>query len=389
MELIYYLEIEDLLSKYLNKEITGKERQRLYDLLLMPGAEESFKAVLNSNLEKYDESQQSEETVDFDRLFRKIKSEIKVHETGVEGKFKMKRLSVVRNVILQGLSIAAVFIFAFFLGSKKLFNSNSEIINGTVEPIELNYTEIKVPLGAISEIILPDSSQVMLNAGSTIRFRSDYNSNNRDIQLQGEGYFKVAKNENLPLIVNTGNLKIKAVGTEFNVKAYPDEGIIETTLVSGIVEISKEGQDNVQFDLKPNQKAIYLNKSDLITIDAIKELEPLAVELTKTKDKDMLVSPIVDVDQVVAWTQSRLIIKGENLSDLCAKLQRKYDVNIVFSNDDIKKYRFSGTLENETLEQVLQAIKLNSPIDYIINGRNVLLLTNKDQESSYEKYLNN
>ena len=83
MELIYYLEIEDLLSKYLNKEITGKERQRLYDLLLMPGAEESFKAVLNSNLEKYDESQQSEETVDFDRLFRKIKSEIKVHETGV------------------------------------------------------------------------------------------------------------------------------------------------------------------------------------------------------------------------------------------------------------------------------------------------------------------
>jgi transmembrane sensor len=389
MELIYYLEIEDLLSKYLNKEITGKERQRLYDLLLMPGAEESFKAVLNSNLEKYDESQQSEETVDFDRLFRKIKSEIKVHETGVEGKFKMKRLSVVRNVVFQGLSVAAVFIFAFFLGSKKLFNSNSEIINGTVEPIELNYTEIKVPLGAISEIILPDSSQVMLNAGSTIRFRSDYNSNNRDIQLQGEGYFKVAKNENLPLIVNTGNLKIKAVGTEFNVKAYPDEGIIETTLVSGIVEISKEGQDNVQFDLKPNQKAIYLNKSDLITIDAIKELEPLAVELTKTKDKDMLVSPIVDVDQVVAWTQSRLIIKGENLSDLCAKLQRKYDVNIVFSNDDIKKYRFSGTLENETLEQVLQAIKLNSPIDYIINGRNVLLLTNKDQESSYEKYLNN
>jgi transmembrane sensor len=389
MELIYYLEIEDLLSKYLNKEITGKERQRLYDLLLMPGAEESFKAVLNSNLEKYDESQQSEETVDSDRLFRKIKSEIKVHETGVEGKFKMKRLSVVRNVVFQGLSVAAVFIFAFFLGSKKLFNSNSEIINGTVEPIELNYTEIKVPLGAISEIILPDSSQVMLNAGSTIRFRSDYNSNNRDIQLQGEGYFKVAKNENLPLIVNTGNLKIKAVGTEFNVKAYPDEGIIETTLVSGIVEISKEGQDNVQFDLKPNQKAIYLNKSDLITIDAIKELEPLAVELTKTKDKDMLVSPIVDVDQVVAWTQSRLIIKGENLSDLCAKLQRKYDVNIVFSNDDIKKYRFSGTLENETLEQVLQAIKLNSPIDYIINGRNVLLLTNKDQESSYEKYLNN
>lgn len=383
------MEIEDLLSKYLNKEITGKERQRLYDLLLMPGAEESFKAVLNSNLEKYDESQQSEETVDFDRLFRKIKSEIKVHETGVEGKFKMKRLSVVRNVVFQGLSVAAVFIFAFFLGSKKLFNSNSEIINGTVEPIELNYTEIKVPLGAISEIILPDSSQVMLNAGSTIRFRSDYNSNNRDIQLQGEGYFKVAKNENLPLIVNTGNLKIKAVGTEFNVKAYPDEGIIETTLVSGIVEISKEGQDNVQFDLKPNQKAIYLNKSDLITIDAIKELEPLAVELTKTKDKDMLVSPIVDVDQVVAWTQSRLIIKGENLSDLCAKLQRKYDVNIVFSNDDIKKYRFSGTLENETLEQVLQAIKLNSPIDYIINGRNVLLLTNKDQESSYEKYLNN
>ena len=123
----------------------------------------------------------------------------------------------------------------------------------------------------------------MLNAGSSIKYRNDYNLHNRDLVLEGEAYFKVAKNINLPLVVNAGNINIKATGTEFNVKAYSDEGMIETTLVNGKVEISSKGNNDKDriLVLKPNQKAIYAQQSDQLTLEKIKELEPLAIKPAK------------------------------------------------------------------------------------------------------------
>ena len=150
-------------------------------------------------------------------------------------------------MVLQGISIAAVFCIAFFLGT--IFNHASlNIISPEQSVISTTYNEIKAPLGARSEIRLNDGTEVMLNAGSSIKYRSDYNLLNRDLVLEGEAYFKVAKNMNLPLVVNAGNINIKATGTEFNVKAYSDEGIIETTLVNGEVEISQKGNNDKDTD---------------------------------------------------------------------------------------------------------------------------------------------
>ena len=89
---------------------------------------------------------------------------------------------------------------------------------------------------------------MILNAGSVVSYRNDYNSTNRNISLAGEAYFKVARNETIPFIVNAGSISIKALGTEFNVKAYTDENIIETTLITGKINITCEGQV-IQFRL--------------------------------------------------------------------------------------------------------------------------------------------
>jgi len=230
----------------------------------------------------------------------------------------------------------------------------------------------------------------MLNAGSSIKYRSDFNLLHRDLVLEGEAYFKVARNLDIPLVVYAGNINIKATGTEFNVKAYSDEGIIETTLINGEVEISQQGNNDKEriLVLKPNQKAIYAEQSDQLTLEKIKEIEPHAIKTVKISTKNLLVSSKTDVEQVTAWTKNKLIIRSENLESLCIKLQRKYDVTFIFRDEEIKKHRFSGVLLDETLQQVMDVIKLTAPVDYLIDRKTVLLYTKNEKTEKYSNDLN-
>jgi transmembrane sensor len=379
-------DIEILFDKYLEKNCTPEDLQQLYQLLSSSDNERLFKEILFSNLSKFNEDQNEKHGVDFELIYNQILSEIKHRKTKESEKRLIQNRIKFRMVIFHGLSIAAVFCIAFIIGS--IYNKRNDKIfpETSVAPA---YSEIKAPLGARSEIMLGDGTQIILNAGSTIKYRSDFNSNNRNLILDGEAYFKVAKNINLPLIVNAGSINIKATGTEFNVKAYKDEGLIETTLIEGKVEILQKGGDDEgkMLELKPNQKAIYVKESDRITLGKIKEIEPLAVKPSKVGSDKLLVSSKVNVDQVTAWTQNKLIIRGEDLESLCIKLQRKYNVTFVFVNEEIKKYRFSGILLDETLEQVLNVIKLTAPIDFLLDGKVVLMISNKDQIEKYSKHL--
>jgi transmembrane sensor len=340
-----------------------------------------------SHLTDFNEDQYKGHEFDFNRIYDQILSEINELEIRESEKRMLKRRTRVRQFLIQGLSLAAVFCIAFFLGS--IINKNDGKIF-TEQAATATYSEIKAPFGARSEIKLADGTQVILNAGSVVKYRSDFNSNNRELILDGEAYFKVAKNTDLPLIVNAGSINIKATGTEFNVKAYQDEALIETTLIEGKVEITQNnGNSEVikLLELKPNQKAIYIKESDHIAIEKIKEIEPLAVKPAKILSDKLLVSPKVDIDQVTAWTQNKLIIRGENLENLCIKLQRKYNVTFIFGNEEIKKFRFSGVLLDETLEQVLKVIKLTAPIDYVLDGKVVLIVSNTEQAEKYSKHM--
>ena len=353
-----------LIARYLENKCTQEEKHQLYELLTSSDNERSFKEVLFSHLNEFQEDQYENNAVDFDRIYNELLSEIKRRETKESEKQLLQKRIKVKRLVIQGISIAAVFCIAFFLGT--IYNRHHNLI----DPVQSNsavYNEIKTPLGARSEIKLTDGTEVLLNAGSSIKYRSDYNSLNRDLILEGEAYFKVARNIDLPLVVNAGNINIKATGTEFNVKAYSDEGIIETTLVNGEVEISQKGSNEKGriLVLEPNQKAIYASQTDQLTLEKIREIEPLAVKPAKIITDKLLVSSKTDIEQVTAWTKNKLIIRSENLESLCTKLQRKYNVTFVFGNEEIKKHRFSGVLLDETFQQVMDVIKLTAPVDYI------------------------
>lgn len=377
-------EIEHLINRYLGDKCTKEEEYRLYELLSKSENELSFKEILLSYLNKLADEKDDKQAIDFEKTYSAINKKIKetqIREFEKQLLHRKDRIRKFSRLVIAGSSIAAVFIIAFFLGS---LSGNSKEAPGIISA-SAEYNEFRAPIGSKSEILLSDGTEVTLNAGSSLKYNNDYNSLNRDLILKGEAYFKVARNKELPLIVSTANLDIKATGTEFNVKAYLEEGTVETTLIEGEVEIVEKGvtEKNQTLVLKPNQKAIYTNKSDQLTLENIRKIEPLAVKPAEIISEKLLVSPKTDTDQAIAWTKNQLIIKGENLETLCVKLQRKYDVKFVFNDEQAKEFRFNGTLQDETFEQVMEAIKLTAPIDYSVDGKTVFLKTNKERLKKY------
>ena len=382
-------EIEHLFNLFLENKCTTEEEHRLFALLSGSENELAFNEILFLYLEKYSEEKDEHPSVDFEKIYSKLNTKIKEKQIKESEKQLLNRKHKSRRLIglvSVGLSIAAVSLVAFFLGS--LFagksSTTSEMITASI-----TYNEFRTPIGSKSEIRLSDGTEVILNAGSSIKYNNNYNLFNRDLILEGEAYFKVARNKELPLVVSAGNLDIKATGTEFNVKSYSEDGTVEATLIEGKVEIVEKNatERNQYLVLKPNQKVIYANKSDSISIEKIRESEPLAVKPAKLRSEKILLSPKTDIDQTIAWTKNELIIKGENLEVLCVKLQRKYDVRFVFGDDQVKKFKFYGTLLDETFEQVMDAIKLTAPINYLLDGKIVILATDKQrlQEFTGEK----
>jgi transmembrane sensor len=379
-------DMEILLNKFLSGSLTIAQKRQLFDLIATSENENTFKEILIRYLDEYEDDKTESGSVDFDRIYGNILNEIKQNETGETERYRSISSTKVRRIILYVSAVAAIFIMAFFLGS--LF-SGFRKMDSSQKAAYITFNEIKAPLGSKSEIKLPDGTLVMLNSGSTIKYRSDFNLCNRDLILTGEAYFKVAKNVNLPLNVKTGKITIKAVGTEFNVKAYDDERIIETTLVEGKVEITESELNRKKkqyLGLLPDQKAIYLKESGSFSLENIEPLDSLEIQPSNTIFENIIISPEIEVDKIVAWTQGKFILRGESLENLCIELQRKYNVNIIFNNEEIKKIRFSGTLLDESLEQVLNAVKLTAPIEFYVEGKTVVMSTDKAKIGDYSKY---
>jgi len=382
-------EVITLLEKFVNGDISVSEKQKLFDLIVLHAdTQDVIKKHLFSEMNHFEPDAEVTVKADSQKILNRILGELKTEKKPDSG-YGSEAGRGIRpaKIIIRAAFIAASLFIAFFLGKVYTLKSVNIAADTVIQPA---YNEVRAPLGSNSEVSLPDGSSVRLNAGSVLKYATDYNVKNRNLILNGEAYFKVSKNQELPLVVNAGAISIKATGTEFNVKAYEDEEIIETTLIEGKVEIiqgdSGQSVDNT-IDLDPKQKAIYLKESESFTLSEIREPDQIPPQPVRILNENILISPKVDVDQVVAWTHGRLIFRGESLENLSVELQRKYDVTLVFRDEAVKKYRFSGVLLDESIEQVLKVIKLTSPIEYSISGKTVVLNTDINQVDEFSKHL--
>uniref|UniRef100_UPI0032164ACD FecR family protein n=1 Tax=uncultured Draconibacterium sp. TaxID=1573823 RepID=UPI0032164ACD len=273
--------------------------------------------------------------------------------------------------------IAAVFL----LGALVSFAVSYLIMNP--QDSELTYHEINTPSGAKSKVTLPDGTTVWLNAGSNLKYPSTFGKKQREVQLTGEGYFDVTHNPSKVFVVKTSELNIKAYGTSFNVKSYPEEGTIETTLIEGSIGVTRSAFENKKTDevlLEPNQRVVYYRKSNVVeTINpgtTSNAPKPVLAEREEQK-LTYLISKGIDTKEFTSWKDGTLFITSESLNDLAIKLERKYDVKIHFESDELRALKFTGSLENETVEQVIDAIGIAAQIDYEIEDRDIWLKEKK------------
>ena len=236
--------------------------------------------------------------------------------------------------------------------------------------------EISINRGSRTKIELPDGSQVWINSGSKLTYAASFKGNTRDVQLDGEAYFDVVKDAAHPFIVHTSGIDIKVLGTAFNVKAYKTEPFIEATLIHGSIEVinrNRPGTPSVM--LKPHEKLIY-NKYPVA--DSRDQRADVSIP-TEPESYSITIKPlsknIADADiPETAWVYNKLSFEDERFEDLALKMERWYDLKIIFENDKLKNHRLSGSFVNETAEQAFNELRFLVPFKFTINNKEVKIM---------------
>lgn len=235
-----------------------------------------------------------------------------------------------------------------------------------------SYSQVKVPFGAPEKKSLPDGSLVWLNAGSRIRYSDDFGRENREVYLEGEAYFNVSHEQNHPFVVHAGNIVIRVLGTEFNVNAYGDENKVEATLIKGKVEISINGNPEKKIVLTPREKLTVINQEFKLEGNSPDSAAELRKELS-FQVKEVVPQKTADPIPEVAWMKDRLVFQNETFSDLARKLERRYDVHIVFGDSTLMRERLSGVFVNENIQKALNLLEMTTPFTYRVQGDSVWL----------------
>jgi transmembrane sensor len=253
------------------------------------------------------------------------------------------------------LRYAAVIVFA--IGIVYYFSQVNRDKKG------LQLTTIEAPAGTRTVVTLPDSSKVWLNAHSKVSFGADFGSDHRNVTLEGEAFFDVVRLD-VPFLINTPFYDVTVLGTAFNIKAYPDDEESVTTLVRGSLRVERitSSSQPEQIILKPNEK----------------------VSLSKQKDAVFMVKKDIDAEGESAWKDGWLSVRGESLNDLARKIERLYDVKIKFQDTELQSYRYTGRIRQLSLEQVLKALALTSPVEFTIEEKTVILRENKAVKQKYQ-----
>jgi len=372
-------DFEDLIRKLQEESLTHEETAFLLTYLKSrePGtdAEEFFKKIWN-------ESIIAGEVADSKWLLERINDKItgdnkhisgtRATDPGDGNKFRSENF---KRYLIPMIRYAAVFIlgFTFFWLIKPESVNKEQVASADT----YQFQQVTVPYGSKTKVNLPDGSTVTLNSGSDLSYYSaEFNKERRTVLLSGEGFFEVKTDPSRPFYVNTPGIKVKALGTTFNLKAYPDEDIEEMMLLSGSVEIylgTDLKEEKAPVILKPNEKVIFIKTEQKIRKQETIPEKQTGVEVRLSNIK---LQSDEKAEQIISWKDNRMIFDNEPFSSLVARIERWYDVRITVNYPELNNARFSGKFDNETVEQVMNALSVITPFGYEIN-RNQITITKK------------
>lgn len=291
-----------------------------------------------------------------EKLFRHLSSEISttsIDPSELKVLFyniwvKIVRKKLREKTIVISFKFAAVLVIGLVIGT--LINKFDQ--STIPEPV---YYSTVAPIGSVSELILPDSTVIYLNADSKIKYSIDGKNGAREVFLDGEAWFDVKKNNEKHFIVHTSFYTINVTGTQFNVKAYESDNIIATTLEEGQIIIQSTESLGLAEDIsiKPGEQAIFNKESKKLTIEN------------------------VNTKLITSWKDNKLVLVNMSLQELVILLERKYGVEIEIKNTELLNLHFDGTIKNESIIELLDIIQYALPINYKIIGQKIEI-TNKN-----------
>lgn len=298
----------ELLQKYISGHATESEKQRITEWM-----------------------QESPENM------REYIAQRKLHDialwrtaSAMEEEKPAKKKFALRTLWMEAAKIAAVFAI-ILLGTHYWHERQDTELSESLQSIH-------VPAGQRAELVLADGTKVWLNSLSTLTFPGNFNGDIRNVKLDGEGYFAVAKNAEQPFIVETSKCNIKVLGTEFNVMAYATDSIWEASLLAGSVEILRSGSAG-GMKLEPNTMA-------------------------SLKGCKLIKGRIKEPDHFL-WREGLICFNNVSVKDMIGKLSLYYGVEFVVNNTSILSNHYTGKFRTrDGVEHVLKVLKLNNKFTY-------------------------
>ena len=249
----------------------------------------------------------------------------------------------VRKLIPVWLKVAAAVILLIGCNYFSYTENLTEVYTNADSPYE-----IKVPAGSRTNIVLPDGTEVSLNAGSVLRYHRGFGIRERNVTLDGEGYFKVAKNAEVPFFVKTNDVQVQVVGTVFNVRAYDDDNYVMVSLLEGRVNLSASA--NSVMKLFPNEQALYNKNTG--------RMEKLKTNASKACD----------------WLDGGLTFENASFADIAHRLERKFQVKISIESERLKAEHFSGSFDsNQNIYDILHEINVEKQYTWKVSGDTIFI----------------
>lgn len=325
--------MENLIIKYLNETATHQEKEQLLEWL--KSGEENKKLFRDVQQIWLASDNTLQKEAEIAKAYLRFKENVQTYERGRKSTF---RLPLFRTVAAASVIIAIFSLGGFFIGKH------------SVSPQLQVQTLHNVIIGKDSKgsITLPDGTEVWLNSESKLTYPENFAKEARVVQLEGEGYFNVVKNTKVPFYVETNEMKVNVLGTQFDMKNYPNRESMETTLLSGKVEVHFKDMDT-GIVLKPNQK-ISIHKAS--GKHDIKEL---------------------DARKQIVWINNQLAFSNEKLSDILHGIGFWYGLDIVYEGRVDLNQKLSLTIRKETKEEIFNLLSLIAPITYKIETERIIV----------------
>ncbi|WP_164110728.1 MULTISPECIES: FecR family protein [Sphingobacterium] len=314
-----------------NEEFQKKIDRSFFEPQLESEAKKELYDLLDSGAENYESDH------DLNHVYRRV--QVRIEQEVLKNK-RIARTKLFRAIT----SRAAIFVLGLLSSMLIWYNYPNSAEQET--PIT-----IIAPTNAITQAILPDGSKIMLNANSKISYHKDNRDHQRIVSLEGEAWFDVIKDAKTPFIVSTNSYKVLVHGTAFNVRSFPDNSPVVTTLEHGSIEILPLVENN------KSPKAVILKPGQQYYFDP--------------KNNESHLSK-VDSRFASLWKESEIKFENKNFKDLLKILEGRYHVHFIVKDPELFDYHYDGTIRNETLASVLDILRLTLPFQYRMGENNTV-----------------